>query len=458
MQTASGLKNSQVLWELAQSADHDKMKSALYVLALAYAATNLVTAVDAALTPTFGTPFQINQNSLNGGNSLSTASLLNGKLVTVWSGNGNPAHVFGRTYFPNGTGFSNEFQVTSTPAASGVPVVAPTTNGFAVVWLNDTLSVAGRMYDSNGNSLTSPFPVQQSTTGYGGFGHPDVGNLNGTTLIAWDGAAAAGNEDTLIRVFSPNGTPLTGQSAINIGGSGTPSVIELSDGRALVTWYGDNPNSLFGNFVSANGTPSGSAFPINKTAITFDHTTKGAGLTGGSILTPYETASGNVGVIVSSQGSVGSQFSIGPDRGDGAAAAALTDGNAMTVLSTAFSGGSIQVNVFNPTGTSLTGGVTVPSLNSGIVPPTANGLSTGGGFIVNQDATTHKLMGVTVSFNVPPTPTVMPTSVPTSHPTSAPASTVPPTPAPASAATGLTPSLLTIPVVIGGYLANWWRG
>jgi hypothetical protein len=100
--------------------------------------------------------------------------------------------------------------------------------------------IYGGVVAPNGTALSDEFLINQNTTEIQC--GPSVAALNnGNVFVTWAGDQA-GLPNIYGCVFSPNGTAFTNELLINQNTTGSqsyPSVAILSNGNALVTWYGD---------------------------------------------------------------------------------------------------------------------------------------------------------------------------------------------------------------------------
>jgi hypothetical protein len=120
----------------------------------------------------------------------------------------------------------------------------------------------------------SEFVVNVSTDG--GQDSPAVAGLaNGNFVAVWE-SNAGGTNDTFARVYHANGTPLTGEIAVNAStadSQGRPVVAGLTDGRFVVAWRDDAGGDfdIKARIFNGDGSPAGSEFLVNSTYTLSDH-------------------------------------------------------------------------------------------------------------------------------------------------------------------------------------------
>ena len=229
--------------------------------------------------------FQINQNTRINQQSPSVASLLNETVFVAWE---DMRNVYGRIFCANGTAISNEFNITQYTSSiiSGLSTAALTNQNVFVAWSGyqtGNWSISGRLFSANGTALGNEFGINQNSTGQA---FPSVARLpNGNVFAAWDNVGGNGIHG---RILFQNGTGITNEFGINqnsTGARGFPSVASLPNGNAFVAWEGRQTGTfqIYGRIFFPNGTALGNEFDINQNT-TFDHYTPSVtSLTNGNV-------------------------------------------------------------------------------------------------------------------------------------------------------------------------------
>jgi Ca2+-binding RTX toxin-like protein len=179
----------------------------------------------------------------------------NGDIAVVWRDLGlNGGDIRCRVFNSSGTQKAAEFTVNAvTSDLQGEPdIVWLDDSRFLVVWVSETTanpqgdgdgtSIQGRLFRSDGVSLTDQFLINATTSG--DQSSPTVVALpNGGFAVAWTDASGTGLDQDMnairMRVFDAGGTPAGSEVVINTttdGSQTAPSLSVLADGRIVVTW------------------------------------------------------------------------------------------------------------------------------------------------------------------------------------------------------------------------------
>lgn len=147
------------------------------------------------------------------------------------------------------------------------PQVAMADDGSYVVAWNDEASTFGawfQRYGADGVALAPP--VQASDVGHFTNVPPAVAMApDGRFIVAWT-ATNQGTFATYLRVFDPDGVPVTATITASPVGThfvtGTPAVAMADNGDFVVVWtsVGTSPFAPFGQRFAADGTPLGTFF------------------------------------------------------------------------------------------------------------------------------------------------------------------------------------------------------
>jgi hypothetical protein len=172
-----------------------------------------------------------------------------GNFVVVWRSDGQDgsgAGVFGQSFFsvflPNGSEFQANTYTTGTQNGPAV-AVAPD-NSFVVVWSSDGqdgsgTGVFGRRFAPDGTPLTGEFAVNEVTTGQQG-GASIAMDEQGAFVVTWSGSPTDGdNYGIFARRFDATATPASGEFQVNTYTTGSQirsGVAQGADGSFLIAW------------------------------------------------------------------------------------------------------------------------------------------------------------------------------------------------------------------------------
>ncbi|MEQ1671762.1 MAG: VCBS domain-containing protein, partial [Hyphomicrobium sp.] len=149
---------------------------------------------------------------------------------------------------------------------------------FTITGTNDAPVFAAEASGSAGlGDIVTTIPIAEDRTGIQDWGF-SWRLANGGFVVAWaDDPALGGNQftplgqgalDLQMRIFGPDGTPLTGDVTVNQSGSGYyPRMANLGDDKFVIIWHsnvgGSGIGPLNGRVYKNDGTPAGSEFAIN---------------------------------------------------------------------------------------------------------------------------------------------------------------------------------------------------
>jgi Ca2+-binding RTX toxin-like protein len=288
------------------------------------------------------------------------AALTDGRFVVAWRDDvGGDFDIKARIFNGDGSPAGNEFQVNNLFVANDQQepaIAALAAGGFVISWTSALFGdndIRARAFNADGSAQGNEFgPIAD----FANESQSTVSGLdNGNYIIAWTDATSVTGDSSGTHIeaaiFSGNGAPVGSNFLVNT--AGTPgdqtdaSVIQLSDGKIVVTWTtpvggdfdlygvsfnaGDSPGAAngFAALVSADETQSSvAALPNGRFAISWSDTdTVGSDSSGthasGSLFT-----SGFVPLtseFVTNSRTIGNQFEP--------STAALSDGRFLTVWS-----------------------------------------------------------------------------------------------------------------------------
>jgi parallel beta-helix repeat protein len=145
-----------------------------------------------------------------------------------------------------------------------------------IVWRNHNtdygVGVYARIFDSDGRPLTDEFRVSSSTIDTHTWAPAVVMDDSGGFIAAWTATGSDGLTDVVMRLFDPNGQPITEELIINNSDYSADSVdIALNSNGDLVlvwkVWVGSDDHSGAGYIYActyhADGTPKGEPFEVD---------------------------------------------------------------------------------------------------------------------------------------------------------------------------------------------------
>ncbi|KKL49815.1 hypothetical protein LCGC14_2311740, partial [marine sediment metagenome] len=227
-----------------------------------------------------GSEFQVNTYITGSQVHPSVASLGIDKFVVTWMSLGQDGDgwgIYGQIFNADGTKSGSEFQVnTYTADGQMYPSAASLSNGkFVVTWDSyyqdgDDYGVYGQVFNADGTKSGSEFLVNTYTTS--NQLDPSVARLNNDEFVVtwtsdWQDGSSAG---VYGQIFNADGTKNGSEFPVNTYTTSPqryPSVASLSNDKFVVTWTSDwqdgSSVGVYGQIFNADGTKSGSEFPVN---------------------------------------------------------------------------------------------------------------------------------------------------------------------------------------------------
>jgi hypothetical protein len=202
-----------------------------------------------------------------------------GDIIVVWVAmrDGN-CDVMARSFDPQGTPITEEFQVNEPDSGAGqsMPSIAMSpAGGFVVVWTNwsegcssGKSHVMGRVYAPDCTPQTRQFVVSDNTNA----DWPDVAmDASGRFTVAWIRMGDMYNrpygEYILFRRYQPDGTPACDPVQITTDLNSRwygPSVAAADSGEFIVTWaIGPFPYDIVAQDFDANGVATTQPYMVN---------------------------------------------------------------------------------------------------------------------------------------------------------------------------------------------------
>jgi hypothetical protein len=223
--------------------------------------------------------FPVNGTSVGDQAAPAVATSDNGEFVVVWTSDGQDGDqrgIYARLYDDDATALGNEFRVNVTTAGDqSAPAVSSTDNGhFAIAWVGpdgNGLGVFARAYEPNGTPSSGEVAVNTTTSGDQITAAVAISE-DGDFLVVWQGPGPEGVE-VFGRLFTETGSPLTPEFQINtsdLGDQEDPSVAS-SDERDefFVAWTGFDADGrgIFAQRISSAGALLGAEIGVNTTTL-----------------------------------------------------------------------------------------------------------------------------------------------------------------------------------------------
>jgi hypothetical protein len=217
-------------------------------------------------------PFPVNSGTTDDQRAASIARDAQGRFVAVWADEATT--IRGRRFDADGTALGGDFPVnTSTPVHAVTPHVASDPSGnFVVTWTSydaTSADVLARRFDSNGVPLGDEFTVNVFTSGVqtaGGVAMSPAG-----FVVAWGGAGSGAPNGIFARLFDADGNSVTSDLDVHdaplvSANLRRPDVAMNRDGDFVVVWddEGASGHVVIGRRWNFTGTPAAESFPISE--------------------------------------------------------------------------------------------------------------------------------------------------------------------------------------------------
>jgi len=239
-----------------------------------------------------GAQFEVNTYTTGGQYFANVAMSPAGEFVVLWRSVGSPGSdllgdsVQGRRYASDGLAIGDQFQVnTYTTDGQRRPALAMHPGGdFVVVWQssgstgtdNDSLSIQGQRYASDGSTVGGEFQVNSFVSSIQREPSVAVGP-GGEFVVVWDSGLSGGSDDwgpsIQGRRFASDGSAVGEDFQVNTYTSSyqvEPDVAIRPDGDFVVVWYSDGSpgDDAFGYSIQAqrfasDGSALGTQFQVN---------------------------------------------------------------------------------------------------------------------------------------------------------------------------------------------------
>jgi hypothetical protein len=249
-----------------------------------------------------------------------------GGFVVVWEDNDNYSNydVLLRAYdmsFSPGQIKKVNIITENMQFTSVYPTIDKLTNGnFVITWTgaSQSISIWGRIFDSNLNPVGTTFPVAQ-LTGITYSSNPSiVALLNGGFAVTWQNTLRGQSYDISLRFFDQSGTPTTNEILVNTnnqsGDQLNPRIITLTNSNILVSWTDNtlNGGDIMGGVFKSDGSRVGTIFTVNTITSGFQGSPFPATLAFGGFVVVYnsQTTSKNINMQVFDN----NLNKIGPER------------------------------------------------------------------------------------------------------------------------------------------------
>jgi len=223
------------------------------------------------LTAPLDDPFPVNAASTDDQRSASIARDAQDRFVAVWADEAQT--IWGRRFDADGTALGGNFPVnTSTPLNAFSPHVASDPSGnFVVTWTSydaSSADVMARRFDSNGAPLGDEFTVNVFTSG--------VQRASGIAMspagfvVAWGGAGSGASNGIFARLYDADGNFVTSDLDVHdaplvAANFREPDVAMNREGDFVVVWDDESASGhgVTGRRWNFTGAPAAESFPIS---------------------------------------------------------------------------------------------------------------------------------------------------------------------------------------------------
>ncbi len=211
----------------------------------------------------------------NRGSQNAVAIADNGKYVVVWSSqnqDGSGWGVYGQCFDPDGNSRGGEFRINQTTVNNQrwANVACDQNGDFVVTWTSENqdgtpASVYARVFNNNGNALTSEFRVNTTATGEQKNSAIAMDRATGDFVIAWAGEGPGDTAGVFFRRFSAGGIAKDAADQLanqfDAGTENDPSIAMTTASDFAIVWE-VNKDICFQRFDGA-GLMQGSHVQVN---------------------------------------------------------------------------------------------------------------------------------------------------------------------------------------------------
>eukprot|EP01060_Flectonema_neradi_P036043 TRINITY_DN6824_c4_g1_i1.p1 TRINITY_DN6824_c4_g1~~TRINITY_DN6824_c4_g1_i1.p1 ORF type:complete len:561 (+),score=73.57 TRINITY_DN6824_c4_g1_i1:48-1730(+) len=230
-----------------------------------------------------GQPFKIPTQAYAPEREPCITTLTNTNYVIVWQGpDGSGYGILAQLYASDGTEVGTIIRVSTTTEQHQITpsVAALPSGGFIVVWLSNSFdgvqfSVYGQRFTAAGIPINSEFQINTITDGTRGEASITALPSGGFVAVWFSTVGVSDDADGIsAQVFGPGGEKLGVEIQVNpsIKGSQYLPDIAPTETGFIVVWESEHrPTTsydVYGQEFSANGSPVGSEFQINKDLVT----------------------------------------------------------------------------------------------------------------------------------------------------------------------------------------------
>jgi len=225
-----------------------------------------------------GNEFQINTYTTSYQGAADISSLDNGGLVMVWQSlgqDGSNNGIYGQAYDAQGNRVGNEFQINTytTLSQSYVSVTSLINGGFVVIWMSDgqdgnARSVYGQLYNSTYHKANNEFRVNTAVSGNQWY--PNVASLDDGGFLVVFMNPDGGNDGIYGQRYDSKGNKIKQPFPVNTYISNNqwyPVVSRLNKGGFVVVWQSQNPTaaswSIYGQLYDSLGLTVGEEFEVS---------------------------------------------------------------------------------------------------------------------------------------------------------------------------------------------------
>ena len=228
----------------------------------------------------------------------------------------NARGIYGQQFGDDGSPLGQEFRINADGTENeSYPLIAGLAGGgFVAAWLVNGTSIEGRVFDGNGDPLTSDFIIASDIDGTYG---PTIAPLDdGNFVVGWSQANANDSlDDLVLQRYDNSGTAIGSQVTVDTLAPGVPmniSVSNMADGGFIVAWNDENSFwDIYTQRYDSDGNTIGDQTLVSgETTISHDGNPAVLGLSDGGYAVVWESLNGsNIDIIGQIFGSDGNSRS-----------------------------------------------------------------------------------------------------------------------------------------------------
>ena len=254
--------------------------------------------------------FQVNSTTANNQYRSNTVGADGGGFFTTWTSTGQDGSldgIYGKMFDAEGNSLTSEFRInTTTNLDQRYPATARLEDGnYAVSWFSPDGSnwgIYGQIVDKNGNLIGSEYRINTTTTWLQNF-QSTTSLGDGKFVVAWNNQPSSASPEfhPTAQIFNADGTKFGAEFNVNttyMSNQMWPRLARVNDTGFVVTWgaVGQDGSGwgTFGQMYDNNGVKVGNEFQVNKVVANDQYVTDVASLKGGGFAVAYQSDDGSV--------------------------------------------------------------------------------------------------------------------------------------------------------------------